>query len=410
MKDKSLDNKHPERHEADWTNVLRHKLEDYQMAVPDDLWEDISEKLPKKEGRIVSLWQRWKAVAAVLAFLLLSGATGYYWYLSSGKDSPVIIATKNIVRHDLKEKSVEESASSEPLQKVHVPLSKKVKIEKREKIQTDSINIIEEPTPQEEKEEQAVTEQVIPPSSRKQGKMTASTDILPLMDEKESLSTKSGKKQRGLSVHLYASNLLASAENMQNVRMSENLARNYDFTYPQQGNARRAPTIYLLNYYERKKHYQPISFGLTVGYNWRERWQLSTGVVYSRLRSVFTNAMASDIIQKHQTLHYIGMPASVNFLLWRNRWANLYLAVNGEMLFNIKADWKTGGVHQYLKKDRPQFSTGASAGAQFNMLPQLGIYMETGGRYYFNNGSDIENTFKEKPLQLSIQTGLRWNF
>ena len=54
-----------------------------------------------------------------------------------------------------------------------------------------------------------------------------------------------------------------------------------------------------------------------------------------------------------------------------------------------------------------QWSLNAAVGAQFNILPQLGLYVEPGGSFYFDDGTTIENIYKEKPLNFSIELGLR---
>ena len=62
--------------EKDWCKRLRDHLAGYEAPVPDDLWEKIEARLPKevvsqtkkkeKKARIVTLWARWAAVAAVV--------------------------------------------------------------------------------------------------------------------------------------------------------------------------------------------------------------------------------------------------------------------------------------------------------------------------------------------------------
>ena len=51
----------------------------------------------------------------------------------------------------------------------------------------------------------------------------------------------------------------------------------------------------------------------------------------------------------------------------------------------------------------------AAAGAQYDVIPQLGVYVEPGVRYYIDNGSRIENYYKDKPVSFSLQLGLRLN-
>ena len=61
------------------------------------------------------------------------------------------------------------------------------------------------------------------------------------------------------------------------------------------------------------------------------------------------------------------------------------------------------------KRDKMQWSTNASVGIQYDFIPQLGVYVEPGMKYYFDNGSQIENIFKDKKLNFNIQFGLRFN-
>ena len=53
---------------------------------------------------------------------------------------------------------------------------------------------------------------------------------------------------------------------------------------------------------------------------------------------------------------------------------------------------------------------GASVGAQYNLLPSLGVYAEPGVTYYPDNGSSVQSFFKDKPVNPSLQFGLRWDF
>lgn len=61
------------------------------------------------------------------------------------------------------------------------------------------------------------------------------------------------------------------------------------------------------------------------------------------------------------------------------------------------------------KRDRMQWSVNGSVGAQYDFIPQLGLYVEPGVKYYFDNGSKIENAFKDKKTNFNLQLGLRWN-
>lgn len=86
--------------------------------------------------------------------------------------------------------------------------------------------------------------------------------------------------------------------------------------------------------------------------------------------------------------------------------------LGGEADFNVKNHTEVEGVtldQDEVKKDRAQFSGKASVGVQYDVVPQVGFYVEPGAKYYFDNGSDIENTFKDKKWNFNLQFGLRIN-
>jgi hypothetical protein len=56
-----------------------------------------------------------------------------------------------------------------------------------------------------------------------------------------------------------------------------------------------------------------------------------------------------------------------------------------------------------------QWSLNGSLGVQYDVIPLLGLYAEPGLSWYPDNGSRLQNYFKDKPLTFSLQLGLRLN-
>ncbi len=62
-------------------------------------------------------------------------------------------------------------------------------------------------------------------------------------------------------------------------------------------------------------------------------------------------------------------------------------------------------------RDKPlQLSVGCAAGVQYNLVNLLGVYVEPGMNYYFNDGSPLQTIYKEKPLNFNFNIGLRLTF
>lgn len=158
------------------------------------------------------------------------------------------------------------------------------------------------------------------------------------------------------------------------------------------------------------KHHAPVSVGLQVAFGIAPRLSLSTGMVYTRTSSDFYPYASSSSYNVHQVLHYVGIPVGLNYEFWQSGGFHAYLMAGAEADYNVKNDTEEEGVKkENAKRDRVQFSGKASLGAQYDITPKVGLYIEPGAKYYFDNGSHVENTFKDKKLNFNLQFGLRFN-
>ena len=158
------------------------------------------------------------------------------------------------------------------------------------------------------------------------------------------------------------------------------------------------------------KHHAPVSVGLQVAFGIAPRLSLSTGLVYTRTSSDFYPYAPGSSYNVHQVLHYVGIPVGLNYEFWQSGGFHAYVMAGAEADYNVKNDTEEEGVKKEdAKRDRVQFSGKASFGAQYDITPKVGLYIEPGAKYYFDNGSHVENTFKDKKLNFNLQFGLRFN-
>ena len=158
------------------------------------------------------------------------------------------------------------------------------------------------------------------------------------------------------------------------------------------------------------KHHAPVSVGLQVAFGIAPRLSLSTGMVYTRTSSDFYPYAPGSSYNVHQVLHYVGIPVGLNYEFWQSGGFHAYVMAGAEADYNVKNDTEEEGVKkENAKRDRVQFSGKASLGAQYDITPKVGLYIEPGAKYYFDNGSHMENTFKDKKLNFNLQFGLRFN-
>ena len=79
--------------------------------------------------------------------------------------------------------------------------------------------------------------------------------------------------------------------------------------------------------------------------------------------------------------------------------------------WNVAARQNAEGVERHMDRDKMQWSASASLGLQYS-LPiggtDLALYAEPGISHYFDNGSPVQNFFKDKPTSMKLQIGLRF--
>lgn len=169
------------------------------------------------------------------------------------------------------------------------------------------------------------------------------------------------------------------------------------------------------NFITKSDYSQPVKFGVSLGYRLTDRWSVRTGVDYSYLSSNTVTTTGQIETKTHRQLHYIGVPVSASYTLWRKRNAHVYLTGGGEVEklvkgSSLKSDNSgQAAVHSDVKESRPQFSVNAAVGAEYSFLRCVSVYAEPGTSYYFDNKSAVDNIYKDKKLNFSFNVGLRLN-
>ena len=152
------------------------------------------------------------------------------------------------------------------------------------------------------------------------------------------------------------------------------------------------------------KHHQPISFGLSVCKGLAKGFSLETGLTYTLLSS--DAKLAGEEQQIEQKLHYVGIPLRANWNFLDKKLVTLYVSGGGMVEKCVYG--KLGSEKETVKP--LQFSVSGAVGAQVNATKRLGIYVEPGVAYYFDDGSDIQTIRKENPFNFNIQAGIRLTY
>ena len=452
----------------DWTNKLRDQLADYQEPVSRDLWAGIEQSLAQKTGHQevskpgkiihINTWKRWSAAAAAVALLGIGGSYVYFHQeedklassqLAMATDKPSASAVaKNL--HPAENASENGAGNSLDSRDDNVELGMK----RSPKQTVDGKNAGRQLLTDQTVLLSSASENDLMPTSENE-LMVASVDSQPVSFAEEKTEstlqqdspTRQNQKAKSID-NLFANDVVADAYQFSHHKetaglsmklYAENLSPNLglstsDDSYASSGSDVLAdpmpgvlpdPTVggvndidYLMASYKEvqktykgeAKHHAPVSVGLQVAFGIAPRLSLSSGFVYTRTSSDFYPYAPHNNYNVHQVLHYVGIPVGLNYELWKSGGFHAYVMAGAEADLNVKNDTEEEGVKkENAKRDRVQFSGKASLGAQYDITPNVGLYIEPGAKYYIDNGSEIENTFKDKKLNFNFQFGLRFN-
>lgn len=380
----------------EWIKQLHDKLADREVAAPEGLWDDIeaalSQSVVPQKARFMTL-RRWAVAASVAALL----ATGVYWWW------PQEAEVSQQVSQNARTETPQRTSVVEAIEQESTLTPQAVTPIRRNKvahaIEEKAPAVEELPVPAAVEEEPQDTEPT--PTTTKPTTENTYQAIVRQLDEQ--ITRLSVARHRTVNINLYAMNGFGTQTGSNGVIMSPQMADK--FRHLTRGN----DVIYLAGYEERQKHYQPISIGLTVGYPLTDRLFLSSGIVFTKLQSDFYYIMPSQQLRKEQRLYYLGIPLNLNYRLLSYKGLKVYASAGGQADWNISTKLQINGVSQEMAKDRMQWSVNGGLGLQYDIIPQLGLYAEPGLKYYFDNGSNVQNFFKDKPLNFNLQLGLRLN-
>lgn len=450
----------------DWTDRLRDRMADYEMPVGDELWANIEQSLAQDEvfanknvhsnnGVARSVVMRRFSIAASIAALLAGGAYVYFHPWNEVAENEVaaifdkgpktfidkrqtaVPKDSQAAISDNSQKSIsangQNAMSKDGLQTLSgggqtrnnilaqsnsvglVSSESALSLDLDTQSSARSVNEKSETVPSSRssrKVNSLITSEGDVMSSAQNGRRT----VLAQNSMDEELGRKDKRHRGGMKLQLYGENgfigrtsggnspvLMSSMPSSDPVFYDKNTQITSFF------DERYMAMIPTSDLYEETKHHQPISVGMQVGFHLLPKLKLSTGLVYTKVSSDFISGVSDSRTVSTQDLHYIGIPLNLSYSVWEYKGLHTYVTAGGEGAVNIKNHTETDGEVKESKRDKMQWSTNASVGIQYDFIPQLGVYVEPGMKYYFDNGSQIENIFKDKKLNFNIQFGLRFN-
>lgn len=411
----------------DWIKHIHDMLADYQSAVPKNLLEDVKSEMDfrglkfsmpsatkRDSAKTIPLWLR---TTAAIAMVVIVGVTAWLVFHDNRKETNQDIVESQSASPDPLSPSVVEAIDSRPVA---------VSTSRRLVLWTDAQTEVKQPlseshpgVPEEETtiipSEQEKDETFVPHSDGK--KPTKERNTMERRQVYFPSRQKHGKRQLAFSGYV-SGGLGNNSNDAQTTLFSTNTfgdatvpTENIHILYAVRNNELLSSTV---DSYSSVDHHEPIKAGVSLRIPVSSRWSVTTGLTYSYLTSDFIYGSDETATERTQKLHYLGIPVNVNYSFYRTHRLNLYASAGGEVAKLISGKKETepqddgASGTEDVKEGRPQFSTNLSLGAEYRIVDKLSLYAEPGVTYYIDNGSDVENIYKDKSFNFNLQVGLRW--
>ena len=166
---------------------------------------------------------------------------------------------------------------------------------------------------------------------------------------------------------------------------------------------------------EVEHHDKPIILGLAVNKSIGKHWSLETGLQYSYLKSYFTLGTGNYRVDKEQKLHYIGIPVklSYQFMAYKklsaygSAGASIHIPLSGKTYADYVVGGKSGYATDWKTTPSIQWTVNTNIGIQYQFAPKLTLFVEPTLNWYIPNGSEVKNTWTERPFTLTVPFGIR---
>ena len=155
----------------------------------------------------------------------------------------------------------------------------------------------------------------------------------------------------------------------------------------------------------------PISVGLTVRKHFSDAFAVESGLIYTYLASQEKTAYTISLVNNIH-LHYLGIPVRMVYSFHNTDRLSLYALGGGMVEKSVygKSRMEGQSSSEKLNVRELQWSVSGALGVNYRLVDHLGIFIEPGISYYFDDNSDVMTIRKDMPLNFTLQGGLRLTY
>lgn len=394
-----------------WIDALREKLNDYSEPAPASGWEQLERQLrPSVEKRIYP-YRRWTMAAAV-ALLVVASSLSLYFLGTPAADEirHTSVPALAVVPDVLPEPSLPDVqlTETEPVRQLgNSPTNNARVLAKAE----NTLPVVEEEAIAMTGGESATEKEVMTPpvEKKREVRRPSGRDKLHLPQSEKSAPRK-GKWSVGLSVGNGGGTSMDGGEldytpTPQRVSLMD--VANDAVTIPADKELvfeDGVPYLRAPGPEPEIEHHLPVSVGVSVRKSLPKGFSVETGLTYTLLSSDIKIAGRGRV--DSQKLHYLGIPVRANWNFFDKKHFTLYVSGGGMVEKCVYG--KVAGEKVNVKP--LQLSVMGAVGAQYNATRHIGIYVEPGVAYFFDDDSRVQTIRKETPFNFNLQGGIRFTY
>ena len=165
-------------------------------------------------------------------------------------------------------------------------------------------------------------------------------------------------------------------------------------------------------------HRLPMTVALNGRYSSGNRWWVDGGIRFSQLSSEMRVGNTYLYMEQQQRVRYLGLSIGVGYEWWHRRHWMLYSTGSVVCELPLHSTVETS----YWRGDRlieaentrliphVQWSVGAGLGAQYDITPAIGLFVEPSLQYHFRRSDGIKTWWSEHPFSPLLPIGIRFSF
>lgn len=416
--------------------LFNEKLKGFEAKVPDAMWNRIEASLAqesevifakKRSTRRVSI-MRWSAatisVAAMLTLLLL------LFNIEQTQDIPLaqIVETET---NQHPQAVLNEDKSSSAMPKLYTEHISTVAQSEKRKVDADnkdgaelndkvvdiqsSDEIVEIEQQTKDVREEVESDDIQKQNSKKEreeAKVQYEKELIERANNRVYGSKASSDKKTGLSLGLNSRSNFALLNTVETAQADGTML---------------LPQLYTKKQEVEFRHYQPIAVGISISKEiFRDvRAEIGVSYIYAMSR-VKSNPDGEFDIDDRQVFHYLALPVSLSYRFAEVKKFKFQASVGGSVQKDVyglhkgKVPTQEGMKNPLpddemtkigeLEQDNPQFSINTTLGVAYPIYKKMNIYTSVGWAYYFDAKNKYKTIYSDRPHQLDLNLGLRFDF